>query len=244
MRMAGRVALFVGLTLLTQVGGFVWLLARGRFWLFGVLYVAVWGLVQVAAPLAGRVALPCAEGVLRMQSVAYCVLLRNFVAPELAEVAQTAAEGVAKAHPGTLTLALDGGFPFLDGFPLIPHLSHDDGEKLDFAFYYAMDGAYQPGRTASPIGYFAFETLDAPDPCPPTWLTMRWNMGFFRPFLRPLDLEPERTTALIRAVLADTRVSKVFVEPPLAARLGLASDRLRFQGCRAARHDDHIHIQL
>ncbi|MGL6212147.1 MAG: hypothetical protein ACRC14_20160, partial [Paracoccaceae bacterium] len=225
-------------------GGLLWLLARGRLWLFAILYLGAWGLVQVTAPLAGRVALPCSGEVLRMQSVVYCALMRNFVTPELRDVAVEAAEAVAREHPGTVTLALDGGFPFLDGFPLIPHLSHDDGEKLDFAFYYAGEGGYRPGRTASPIGYFAFETVGEEEVCPPTWLTMRWGMGWFRPLLRPLELEPLRTTALIRAVLADARVGKVFVEPPLAARLGVADARLRFQGCRAARHDDHIHIQL
>jgi hypothetical protein len=39
-------------------------------------------------------------------------------------------------------------------------------------------------------------------------------------------------------------VAKIFVEPPLAAQLGLSDPKIRFQGCRAARHDDHIHIQL
>jgi len=243
MRIAGHAVVFVVLTLLTQVGGLVWLLARGRVWLFAVGYVVVWGVVQVAAPLTGRVPLPSTGEVLRMQSVVYCALLRNFVTPELRDVAQDAAEAVAQAYP--VTLALDAGFPFLTGFPLIPHLSHDDGEKLDFAFYYkGPDGAYQPGRTASPIGYFAFEAVEVPDVCPPVWLTMRWDMRWFAPLLREVEMEPDRTRALILAMLADGRVGKVFVEPPLAARLGVADPKLRFQGCRAARHDDHLHVQL
>jgi hypothetical protein len=39
-------------------------------------------------------------------------------------------------------------------------------------------------------------------------------------------------------------VERVFIEPYLAARLGVASPVLGFQGCRAARHDDHIHVQI
>lgn len=31
---------------------------------------------------------------------------------------------------------LDANFPFKDGFPLLPHLSHDDGRKVDIAFMY------------------------------------------------------------------------------------------------------------
>ncbi len=39
-------------------------------------------------------------------------------------------------------------------------------------------------------------------------------------------------------------VEKIFVEPHLAERLGVQADTIRFQGCRAARHDDHIHMQV
>ncbi len=101
-----------------------------------------------------------------------------------------------------------------------------------------------PGRTASPLGYFAFERVGE-EQCPPAFPTLRWDMGWFQPFIRKdLAVEPTRTASLIRILLADPRVGKIFVEPPLAASLGLSGDKLRFQGCRAARHDDHIHIQL
>ena len=181
----------------------------------------------MTAPLLGRVPLPCRGDVLRSQSVFYCALMRNFVVPELRAVAEGAADRLADEFPGTVTLALDAGFPFA-GLPLLPHLSHDDGEKLDLAFAYAdPTGAYVPGRTRSPIGYFAFEALAATDPCPPVWLTLRWS---WQVPLRGVHLEPARTTALVRALLADGRVGKVFVEPALADRLGLADPKLRFQG--------------
>ena len=60
---------------------------------------------------------------------------------------------------------LDGNFPFITGFPLLPHLSHDDGEKVDLAFYYADDTGYLRGATRAPIGYFAFE--DGTSNCQP-----------------------------------------------------------------------------
>jgi hypothetical protein len=31
--------------------------------------------------------------------------------------------------PGTVTIALDANFPFVNGFPLLPHLSHADGKS-------------------------------------------------------------------------------------------------------------------
>jgi hypothetical protein len=63
----------------------------------------------------------------------------------------------------------------------------------------------------------------------------------------PRPLEPERTRAALRCLVADGQrfgVERIFIEPYLAARLGVSSPVLGFQGCRAARHDDHIHIQI
>jgi hypothetical protein len=245
-----RVLLHAGvilaLTILTQLGGLAWLAAlwfRHRFAVFLLCYAALWLGAQMIAPSFGRVPLPCRGEVLRTHPVMICILMRNFVVPELAEVARDGAEAVARAYPGSVTLVLDGSFPFADGMPLIPHLSHDDGRKLDFAFYYEGPDGYAAGRTASPIGYFAFERAGA-ETCPPVGLTLRWEMRWFRPFLRDLALEPGRTAALIRAFHSDARVGKIFVEPGLAEWLAVSGDRIRFQGCRAARHDDHIHIQL
>jgi hypothetical protein len=40
-------------------------------------------------------------------------------------------------------------------------------------------------------------------------------------------------------------VRRVFIEPHLKARLDLARlSKVRFAGCRAARHDDHIHVDF
>lgn len=246
MKWLGHALLIAVLTILSQIGGLAWLIAlafRRRLLAFLITYAALWCIAFVLAPALGRVALPCFGDTLRMQSPTYCLLARNYVSPELAAVARDAATKVAQEYPGTVTLALDGGFPFLDGMPLLPHLSHDDGDKLDFAFYYSRDGEYLPGVTRSPIGYWAFET-DGHSECPPVVLTARWNLAWLQPLFPDYALDSERTAALARALLADPRIGKVFLEPPLAARLGLSGARLRFQGCRAARHDDHIHAQL
>jgi len=234
------------LTVLTQLGGLVWLvsrLTRRPLPVFVVLYLCVWAVVQEVAPRFGRVPLPCDAAVLREQSLVYCALMRNFVVPEVYALAEDAAARMAAEYPGTLTLALDGSFPFATGFPLLPHLSHDDGGKLDLAFYYQEDGGYVPGRTRSPLGYFAFEALGE-ETCPPVWPTLRWRLNWAQGLMRDVALEPVRTSRLVQILLADPRVGKVFVEPALAAQLGLADDKLRFQGCRAARHDDHIHVQV
>ena len=60
-------------------------------------------------------------------------------------------------------------------------------------------------------------------------------------------LEPERTRAVLRWLVTQGQgagIERIFVEPYLAKRLGVSSPLLGFQGCRAARHDDHVHIQI
>lgn len=248
-RAAGHLALVLALTALTQLGGIAWALAlmfRRRLLAFGLFYGLIWAAAFVLAPMAGRVPLPCFGEALRMQSPAYCLMMRHYVVPEMANLAHDTAQRMTTGYPDAMTLALDAGFPFLDGMPLLPHLSHHDGRKLDLAFYY-MDrqGTYLPGKTRSPIGYWAFEEdRSGADPCPPALLTMRWNMGWLQPLWPDRPIEGRRSAALAQALLDDPRLGRMFLEPHLAKSFGLSDPRVRFQGCRAARHDDHIHIQL
>jgi len=234
------------LTALTQLGGIAWLvsrLTRRPLPAFAGLYLSLTLLATWIAPLTGRVPLSCsADGPLRVQSWLYCALNRNYVTPDMAALAGDLAAAMAAEHPGSLTLALDGSFPFT-GLPLLPHLSHDDGEKLDLAFYYRdAQGEYQPGLTRSPLGYFAFEL--GSESCPARWPTLRWDLAWLQPLWPAYQPDAPRMSSLLTLLATDSRVSKVFLEPHLVQSLGVTSPKFRFQGCRAARHDDHIHIEL
>ena len=234
------------LTLLTQLGGIAWLLAlafRRRWLVFLPIYAALSLSAAWIAPALGRVPLPCWGDGLRMQSFVYCALNRHYVAPEIADVVREAAAAVRRRHPGTETLVLDANFPFLDGFPLLPHLSHADGRKIDLAFYYQDgSGTYLPGKTKSPIGYFAFEP--GPTDCPPSWPTLRWDLDWLQGLWPERRPDAARLHTLVQSLTKDPRVGKIFLEPHLVVSWGLEHPKIRFQGCRAARHDDHIHIQL
>ncbi|MGD9783864.1 MAG: hypothetical protein AB7E80_14965 [Hyphomicrobiaceae bacterium] len=234
------------LTLLTQIGGIAWLgaLTFRRYVLAFVLIYSALSLVTTwVAPIFGRTPLSCtASGPLRVQSLLYCALNRNYVRPELEDVLVDLAKALDQSHPGTLVQVLDANFPFLDGFPLIPHLSHDDGEKVDIAFFYAEQGHYLPGATRSPIGYFAFE--EGPTRCPRTWPSLRWDLGMLQPLWRKLEVDIPRTREAVVRLAQDRRVGKLFLEPHLQRALGVAHQKVRFQGCNAARHDDHVHVQL
>ncbi|NSX55087.1 hypothetical protein [Parasulfitobacter algicola] len=232
--------IFAVLTILTQIGGIAWLVAlffkRRIIAFLGIYFVSSLGAIFLA-PHFGRQALPCFSNEnLVVASPLYCVLNRTYVTPEMAGVAGDLAERMATEFPGTQTRVLDASFPFWDGFPLIPHLSHDDGEKLDIAFYYQND------QMASPIGYWGFE--DGPTQCPDVWPTLRWDMAWLAPFMRDTVFDETRTRAALLQLSQDPRVSKILLEPHLETRLGVRSNKIRFQGCRAARHDDHIHFQL
>ncbi|MFC5738068.1 hypothetical protein [Sinirhodobacter huangdaonensis] len=234
------------LTALTQLGGLAWLasrLFRRKLLAFAGLYLALWLGALVLAPQFGRVPIAChGNGPLVMRSWVFCLANRNYVAPELKAAVEDMAAATAATYPGTVTLALDGNFPFLNGFPLLPHLSHNDGRKLDLALYYADHGRYLPGRTRSPLGYFAFEP--GPNTCPPRFPTLRWDLAWLQPLWRAYAPDPERMHLALRLLARDPRIGKIFLEPHLAAKFGAGVTKIRFQGCAAARHDDHIHIQL
>jgi hypothetical protein len=268
-----HVLIFTALTSLTQVGGVIFILALlASRWLlpttlqgwrhaaattmiFIFFYQALSATVVPAlAAVGGRIPLPCypeAHRPFAAGSRWYCVLNRNYIDARFVTLMTELSQSVDRAYPGTITLYLDGNFPFVDGFPLLPPLSHNDGRKLDLAYYYASPGAnYVPGSLRSPIGYWAFEQPGASEGSPCTgrsWLSLRWNLNFLQGLYPNRPLEPERTAAALRWLVDEGQkfgIERVFIEPYLATRLGVSSPVLGFQGCRAARHDDHIHIQI
>lgn len=139
------------LTVLTQVGGLIWLLNTlvyrfikqpksklFRLFTFSVAYLfCTIFIVPQLAKLNGRTALPfCKSCNVQPHTYLTPLLNRHYVKPKLkADIYEIAKE--MKAETKTLNVSyLDANFPFLDGFPLLPHLSHNDGKKVDLAFYY------------------------------------------------------------------------------------------------------------
>ena len=272
-RVLAYASIFIALTLLTQVGGVIfilavlvghWLIPRTlQGWRHAAVVTVIFAflyqglsvtVVPALAAIGGRVPLPCYADAGRpfaAGSRLYCILNRNYVDARLVTLVTGLSQSLDRAHPGTITLYLDGNFPFVDGFPLLPHLSHNDGRKLDLAYYYAApDKTYLPGRMRSSIGYWAFEQPgagDKPSCTGRSLLSLRWDFGFLQPLYPDRPLEPKRTATALRW-LADEGpkfgIERIFIEPYLAARLGVSSPLFGFQGCRAARHDDHIHIQI
>jgi hypothetical protein len=60
-------------------------------------------------------------------------------------------------------------------------------------------------------------------------------------------LDEPRTKVMLDLLVREARadaVDRILLEPYLRARWRLPRQMVRFQGCRAARHDDHVHVQL
>lgn len=247
------------LTLLTQLGGIAWLVAipvrRPVVFLavFLTAYASLWGVARATAPQFGRVAVPCSDqgpDEIAALSPVFCVLNRTYVHPEVAAHGRRLAAHMDGRFPGTRVRVLDGGFPFLTGFPMLPHLSHDDGEKLDYAFFYTdLEGRYLPGKAKWALGYWAYSPPRPGEQAPCAerdGLSLRWDFGWLQPVFDTRSLEPERTSEMLRWLARNPGGDgyKILVEPHLAARLGASGLAVRFQGCRAARHDDHVHVEF
>lgn len=252
-RMAGHAIIAIALTLLTQIGGVAWLAARAfrrPFPAFLLIYAALLGLAHLTAPVFGRVALPCFGERVAAQSPLYCALARNFATPTARDGLTTLAEAMRTQSPAAKVLYLDAGFPFLNGFPLLPHLSHRDGRKVDLAFFYRdAGGVYLPGKTRSPIGYWAFEAPRGEGACAARsdLITLRWDFDWAQDWFTDRPMDPDLTGAMVRWLAVEGPrhgVKRMLLEPHLKARFAPGADIIRFQGCRAARHDDHIHLEF
>lgn len=262
-------SLIVALTLLTEVGGLVLWLAYGigetlhhrhRKIITSVAFITLYSIATLAilpavAPLFGRVALNCfadGEHAYAANSPLYCVLNRHYVTPKVKRVLEDLSVRMAQKHPGSVVSYLDAGFPLGIGIPLLPHLSHNDGRKLDLAFFYKNKntGSPIPKGGAWFIGYWAFApawALQNTNPASPKDGVLRWRLNWLQWAFIDHELDKTRTTDLVRFLTqgpGTRQVQRLFLEPNLKHHLGLKSAKIGFAGWNAARHDDHLHFQV
>lgn len=174
------------------------------------------------------------------------VLNRNYVGNEYNQVFR-----VLKLNSDAEIFYLDACFPFIEGFPLPPHLSHNDGKKIDLSFIYENEVGQIVNKQKSRSGYGVFvkpqdDEINQTEICK--------QNGYFQydysKYLSFGEINPELQFSvkgnrkLLSEILRLESVEKVFIEPHLKQRLGLHHPKLRFHGCGAVRHDDHIHVQF
>jgi hypothetical protein len=257
---------------ITQVGGVILLLSISLYGLFkerikskltrafyflilfsSTYLFSIFFLVPFIAKQFGRVPLPFNEkNHLRPTTRLSFLLFRNYVRPELRDIAFTVAKQLNKKYPGTKINYLEANFPLINSFSLLPHLSHNDGKKLDLSFYYRdKKSGLATDQVPSFIGYGICEGPKSGEENMPEYCEQK---GFWQYNLLPkivsqsnknkFEFDNIRTSAMTNLFCEQNSIGMVFIEPHLKKRLGLTNSKIKFHGCHAVRHDDHIHIQL
>lgn len=272
LRISVVLIIVVLLTVVTQVGGVVFLISVLTYRFIDRIFPAPWiqfmmkmisfvivyliftfAIVPPIAKLFGRVPLPVIKnGGLQPANILTCILNRHYVRVQLKEVVGDVSKEMSRKFPGATVNYLDANFPFINGFPLMPHLSHSDGKKLDLSFQYNDS---QTGKISNSvpsfIGYGICEEPmkgeeDKPADCRRKGY---WQYSLLKEVVpqgnkEKYTLDDERTSELVNSLASHGAIGKIFLEPHLKTRLNLSSSRIRFHGCQAVRHDDHIHVQL
>lgn len=210
-------------------------------------------IIPVLAKSFGRVSLPiCKNPQIQPLNIFTCLLNRHYVKPELLKLLNETAIIMDKKFPGSKINYLDANFPFIDEFPLLPHLSHDDGKKLDLAFYYIDAKSNKPSnKSPSWIGYGICEgpksfEENRPEKCKENGYWMYNILSEIMPQENKQNFifDEARTKTLIEFMASKEKTEKIFIEPHLKSRMNLKSNKISLHGCQAVRHDDHIHIQI
>jgi hypothetical protein len=182
-----------------------------------------------------------------------CLLNRHYVRPKLKITCEEIASKLQQKYkyPRSEIRYLDANFPFKNGFPLLPHLSHNDGRKLDLSFFYLNKLGEDTNSKPTFSDYGALEKprkgeYNTADNCKQKgYWQYSYNQWMTFGIINQLDFDAERTKYLTKAFATHPNIGKVFIEPHLKTRLGLENySKIRFHGCQAVRHDDHIHVQL
>lgn len=259
------------LTVLTQVGGILYLicLLLGNqvfksyrpfvkalcitFLFFSVHLLNTLLILPRIAMYYNRIALPISNTSLISPARNYTwIFNRHYISKNLYDALVKSSALFHKRYPNTQILYLDGNFPLFKKFPLLPHLSHNDGNKLDLSFQYNDSTTGNPkSQIPSWFGYGVFEgpregEIDMPKECAQKGFWQYSSLQYIttQRKIKKLTFSVERNVFLMECLLKQPSIRKIFIEPHLIKRLSISSTKLRFHGCQAVRHDGHIHIQL
>jgi hypothetical protein len=247
----------------TQIGGIIYLTAillikksaknkrLKRIGIFAGLYLlTTFLIVPNVAPIFGREKIKETEFLIA-HSFFYKLANRNYVRPELNITLNQIATEFENQNSGIKMIYLDANFPFIDKFPLLPHLSHNDGKKIDVSLIYENDNGQLTNEKPSVSGYGVYEmpTEKEYDQAAVCKENGNWQYDFPKYLTlgrinKDIAFSKKGTRQLAERILKQNNIGKLFIEPHLKTRLNLNNGKVRFHGCKAVRHDDHIHFQL
>ena len=261
LKIALKLIIFIALTIITQIGGLIYVLSlvitnrwtqkikfKTLFIFMGLYLFSTVLIVPLIAPVFGREKINHSEKI-RPTNYMTVLLNRNYVHPELNELLNHTEKELEGKN--IEINYLDANFPFINKFPLLPHLSHNDGKKIDLSLIYETNNGSLSNKQKSVSGYGNYESpksdeFNQIESCIkdgylqydfPKYLT-------FGNINKDLVFSKKGTKTLITSLLKDSKLGKLYIEPHLKSRMNLKDHRIRYHGCRAVRHDDHIHVQL
>jgi hypothetical protein len=263
MRYLFHVVITVILTGISQIGGIIYLTSIltvnkkktkykiKRFVFFTTFYILItFFITPNVAPLFGREKI-IENSHLEAHSFITKLLNRNYVKPELNTILTDLSKNYKVENSNLKVIYLDANFPFFNGFPLLPHLSHNDGKKIDISFIYKNKNDIITNQKPSVSGYgiFVEPSLNESNQTKECLKKGYWQYDFtkhltFGTIDKNLHLSEKETSKLIKYIIKHKKVHKLFIEPHLNKRFNIHNDKIRFHGCRAVRHDDHIHFQI
>ena len=251
------------LTLSSQIGGLIWFVVFLLFFIFKpkapflVKFVAFIGfylicILYIVPPIAGmygKVPLPSSKkGNLIPHNPLFYILNRNYVTPKTREILLKSADRINEKNADLKLVYLDTSFPFSKEMPLPPHISHSNGRKVDLTYAYKKDGKLV-NHGSSYTGYGNFEgpragEYNQPEQCLKNGHKL-YDYSKFAGFgKKDVEFDLDNTRLIINTLLENPETSRILIEPHLKERMGITSDKVRFAGCWAVRHDDHIHFQI
>jgi len=252
------------LTILTQVGGIIWILNFGYYKLrkspkskffkgatFTLLYLtATLLIVPLLAKTNNRVPLPILKDKnLAPHNFITPLLNRHYVKPQLKSELETISKELNSKNNDIHVSYLDANFPFIDGFPLLPHLSHNDGRKIDLTFFYTFkgkEGNLKPSNSG--YGKFVEPNLNEINQTNVCKSKGYWQYDYTKYLTLgsrdDLKFDLQTTKELVALILNASSTQKLLIEPHIKHRINISNDKIRFHGCHAVRHDDHIHYQI
>lgn len=254
-----KILIFTILTVLTQMGGIIYIVTlvinkkyKFRFKgliTFSILYLLfTFLIIPYVAPFFGREKI---NNTRKIHPTSFMTILlnRNYVRPELNKLLEQTEGKLKNSDIGIHYL--DANFPFINSYPLLPHLSHNDGRKLDLSLIYETKNGIISQKQKSVSGYGIFE---GPYKNETNQIFECINLGYiqydypkditFGAINKELIFSEKGNQILINTILENENLEKLFIEPHLKERLSLSNDKIRYHGCKAVRHDDHIHIQI
>jgi hypothetical protein len=162
-----RFVIFCFLTAVTQIGGIVYLLSlvisnkwnkklkfKTSIIFIGLYLLSTLIIIPLIAPFFGREKVKHSE---KIKPTNYMTVLlnRNYVKPKLNDLLSNTAK---KLNGTNITIHyLDANFPFINKFPLLPHLSHNNGKKIDISLVYETQNGIITNKQKSVSGYGVFE---------------------------------------------------------------------------------------